>query len=292
MAALRVRIEGRVNMETPEIFFHKIESTLSGWNLLPWSLLVAALLWILAWFLGARQKQSKSLAPAILALAGTLVIGLFMAELWRFLGRPPMRTLGETRMWHTFFLSLMVGIVYIFHKWVWMLILGHSGALLFGIFTLLNPDWTDRTLRPALQSPWFIPHVATYMVSYAFLSAASIAACYALLPMVQRGGYLKHIDVAERLTRLGLLFLTFGMILGAYWAKESWGHYWSWDPKETWALITWLGLIFLLHYRNLYPEKHKMYAVYIVITLVLLLICWFGVQYLPSTAASMHTYTS
>lgn len=283
-------------MQDIEVSFLHLYSAFSGWKLLPWALGLTILLWACSWVLAWRASmpayKNDSRWPGILALLGTLVIGAFMGELWHALGRPPMRTLGETRMWNCFFVSLVIGILYFQHRWFWMLFLGHSGALIFGLFTLFNPEWMDRTLRPALQSPWFVPHVATYMISYGFLTAAAVAVIPALFPKRQGAELVQSVNMAERLARLGLVFLTMGMILGAYWAKEAWGHYWSWDPKETWALITWLALIFLLHYRNLYPQNHRGYSWIVIITLIVLLITWFGVQYLPSTVSSLHTYTS
>ena len=56
--------------------------------------------------------------------------------------------------------------------------------------------------------------------------------------------------ITDNLAYVGLSFMTLGMLMGALWAKEAWGHYWSWDPKETWAAITWLAYLVYVHYRQ------------------------------------------
>ena len=98
-------------------------------------------------------------------------------------------------------------------------------------------------------------------------------------------------DITDNLVYVGLAFLTIGMLFGALWAKEAWGHYWSWDPKETWAAITWLAYLVYVHYRQL-PRHHERLALWMLIgSFVLLQMCWWGINYLPSAqGSSVHTY--
>ena len=105
-------------------------------------------------------------------------------------------------------------------------------AVVFICINLFKPEIHDKTLMPALQSPWFAPHVIVYMFAYALLGAATIVA------VIQLWTGRMYIATADNLVRLGLAFMTIGMLFGALWAKEAWGHYWGWDPKETWAAIT------------------------------------------------------
>ena len=98
--------------------------------------------------------------------------------------------------------------------------------------------------------------------------------------------------------------MTFGMLFGALWAKEAWGHYWSWDPKETWAAATWLGYLVYIHYRRLPlakgvgptagPRQNPRIALWmLIVCFVLLQMCWWGINYLPAAqGASVHTYGS
>ena len=131
---------------------------------------------------------------------------------------------------------------------------------------------------PALQSPWFAPHVFVYIFAYALLGVAVVIAWWKL---------------SDDLVYVSLSFLTIGMLFGALWAKEAWGHYWSWDPKETWAAITWLAYLVYIHYRQL-PRHHKRLALWmLIVSFVLLQMCWWGINYLPSAqGSSVHTYSS
>ena len=95
---------------------------------------------------------------------------------------------------------------------------------------------------PALQSPWFAPHVIVYMFAYAMLGAATVMAVY-LLWFKKKEIERKEMDLCDNLTYVGLAFMTLGMLTGAIWAKEAWGHYWAWDPKETWAAATWFAYL-------------------------------------------------
>ena len=100
------------------------------------------------------------------------------------------------------------------------------------------------------------------------------------------------IDEVDQLVKIGYVFLTFGLLFGALWAKEAWGHYWTWDPKETWAFITWLGYLVYLHHKYNHKEKKPFQSFLIVgIAFILLLVCWFGVNYLPTAQMSVHTYS-
>ena len=100
------------------------------------------------------------------------------------------------------------------------------------------------------------------------------------------------IQTADNVVYMGFSFLTFGLLFGALWAKEAWGHYWTWDPKETWAFITWLFYLLYIHLRLQYSKKHALAFWILALAFVVLLICWFGVNYLPSAQNSVHTYTN
>ena len=97
--------------------------------------------------------------------------------------------------------------------------------------------------------------------------------------------------LTSSLVYIGLIFMTFGMMFGAFWAKEAWGHYWSWDPKETWAAITWLSYLVYVHYRLLPRHKERLALCMLIISFALLQMCWWGINYLPSAqGSSVHTY--
>ena len=164
-------------------------------------------------------------------------------------------------------------------------------AVLFLLLNALNPEVFDRTLMPALQSPWFVPHVVVYLEAYALLAAAFLVALRGLLLLRRKEDPGEVIILADRLVYAGYAFLSFGLLFGALWAKTAWGHYWSWDPKETWALLTWLAYLFYMHIRRQKKEAAALAFWILTVNFVVLLLCWFGINYLPTTQDSVHTYS-
>lgn len=113
-----------------------------------------------------------------------------------------------------------------------------------------------HALMPALQSSWLGFHVCMAIIAYgAFGVAFGIAGAYLLKSSGRLGDNTRIPDEAVldtmiyRAVALGFLFLTLCMITGAIWAERAWGSYWSWDPKETWSLITWIIYALFLHLR-------------------------------------------
>jgi len=165
-----------------------------------------------------------------------------------------------------------------------------SGIVLFSFFMArmwLSPERTNN-LVPALQSPWFVPHVVAYMLAYSVFCVAVILALYLLIKPNKKDIYM---PLCDSLVYVGTAFLTMGMLIGAIWAKEVWGHYWTWDPKETWAVATWLGCLVYIQFRLYRPAKMKTAIYLLFIAFLLLQICWMGVKYFPVLQGnSMHVY--
>lgn len=246
---------------------------------------VAVLLWAVgAW---AAWKDKKGVAFGATG-AGLLVFFSFIVLMWISLERPPLRTMGETRLWYSFFLPLAGITVYSRWKYKWILSFSTVMALVFICINLFKPEIHSKTLMPALQSPWFAPHVIVYMFCYAVFGVATLMAIYMLYTNKMEGS-----EGVDNLVNVGLAFMTIGMLFGALWAKEAWGHYWSWDPKETWAAITWFAYLVYIHYRRL-PNCNQRLALWVLIgSFVLLQMCWWGINYLPSAqGASVHTYST
>ena len=131
---------------------------------------------------------------------------------------------------------------------------------------------------PALQSPWFAPHVIVYMFAYAMLGAATVMAVY-LLWFKKKEIERKEMDLCDNLTYVGLAFMTLGMLTGAIWAKE------------TWAAATWFAYLVYIHFRLGRPLKSRPALVILLVSFVLLQMCWYGINYLPSAqGVSVHTY--
>ncbi len=232
----------------------------------------------------------KKISEGII-ISGTLLLLSFIIHIWIRLGRAPMRTLGETRLWYSFFLA-SIGLV-IFYKWKirWMVVYSLVLSGLFLSINLLHPENFEKALMPALQSYWFVPHVIVYIFAYALLGASMIIAVYGLYQYYKKEKDPLLIENADNIVYTGFSFLTFGLLFGALWAKEAWGHYWTWDPKETWAFITWMIYLLYIHYR-FHRRLNTLRALWILaLAFVVLLVCWFGINYLPSAQNSVHTYT-
>lgn len=255
------------------------------WNEYIWFAVAALALWVSGAVVSFRLHGSVRTA-VVLTTGGLCVYASFILGMWDSLGRPPLRTLGETRLWYSFFMMVSGLATYCRWRYRWILPLSVVLAAVFVFVNLLKPELHSQYMMPALQSFWFVPHVTVYMFSYSLLGCAFILA---VVDMCSRpAGYL---SAADRLVAVGLAFLTFGMLSGALWAKDAWGYYWSWDPKETWAAVTWGVYVLYLHLR-LYGKGRLWPRLLIVMGFVCMQMCWYGVNYLPSAQESMHTYST
>lgn len=153
-----------------------------------------------------------------------------------------------------------------------------------------------RELMPALRSNWLGIHVSTAIISYGAFGVSFAVSLMFLLREKMKGHdfWEKHIPEAQKLdiisyraVSLGFLFLTFVMISGAIWAERAWGSYWSWDPKETWSLITWIIYALYLHLRMSKGWKGKSAAVFAVIGFMCVIFTYIGVNTL---IPGIHSY--
>ena len=260
-----------------------------GWNIFPW---IAVVVFVLSFgsavaALRNRERSNTAIACSATAIA---IFMLFIASLWVTLERPPLRTMGETRLWYSLFLLIAGLFTYARWRFRWILSFSTLLATVFMVINILKPEIHDQTLMPALQSVWFVPHVSVYMFSYALLGCATILAIAALTAKSD-----KFDNAIERLLYGGVAFVSIGMLTGAIWAKDAWGAYWSWDAKEAWAAVTW-GLYLVAIHLALRPSTYtsqwqkRTYYIIIVVAFLALQMCWWGVNYLPTAAASVHAY--
>jgi cytochrome c-type biogenesis protein CcsB len=164
-------------------------------------------------------------------------------------------------------------------------------------------------LVPSLQSNWLMMHVSMMMVSYATLIIGSLFSLLYLAFLffgaketntisvessgttassISKNYLLEMVDIwSYRIIGLGFPFLTIGIISGAVWANEAWGSYWSWDPKETWALITWLVFAIYLHSRLIKGWQGKQAAIIGSCGFFVIWICYLGVNFLGK---GLHSY--
>ena len=194
------------------------------------------------------------------------------------------------------------------------------GCIAFASFALPDQLQTAAPLVPALRSSWLVMHVSVIMVSYAALLVGSVLSLAVLVTdrdeylelrssSIGSGGYRRamsatdgqglelhsiSLSTTEQLDSLsyrtitaGFLLLTVGIISGAVWANEAWGSYWSWDPKETWALICWLVYAAYLHTRLTRGWQGRKPALVAVIGLLVIAVCYIGVNLL---GIGLHSY--
>lgn len=153
-----------------------------------------------------------------------------------------------------------------------------------------------RDLMPALRSNWLAIHVSSAIISYGAFGVSFAVSLMFLLrqKMANNAFWQEHIPQEKRLdlisyraVSLGFLFLTFVMVTGAIWAEHAWGSYWSWDPKETWSLITWIIYAIYLHLRISRGWKGKSAALFAVIGFICVIFTYIGVNtFLPG----IHSY--
>ena len=186
----------------------------------------------------------------------------------------------------------------------------------FATLSLPNEMKLASPLVPALKSNWLMMHVSVMMVSYSTLIIGSLLSILFLIISkgqnitLQGNSYetaiktniiinsklnnsirlnlLESIDnLSYRIIGLGFPLLTIGIISGAVWANEAWGSYWSWDPKETWALITWLIFAIYLHTRLNKAWQGKKPALIASLGFIIVWICYLGVNFLGQ---GLHSY--
>lgn len=247
----------------------------------------------LCWLAGAAVslKARRVLPPLLVSLAGTVLFSVFIAGFWLSLERPPLRTLGETRLWYSFFLSLSGAFLYARWRYRWILPFTAMLSTVFVCINLLKPEIHSKALMPALESGWFVPHVTVYMLAYALLGVATLFSLHLLVRTSSgRPASDRELRDCDLLVRIGWGFLTMGIAMGALWAKEAWGDWWTWDPKETWAAATWTSYLLYLHLRP--SRKNPKLAFFLLLfSFLLLQMCWWGINYLPSAqGASLHVY--
>ena len=153
-----------------------------------------------------------------------------------------------------------------------------------------------KELMAPLRSTWLGFHVSTAIIAYGSFGVSFVLGIIFLLreKMKDRGFWDRHVPTREKLDLisyrsvcLGLLFLTFTIVTGAIWAEQAWGSYWSWDPKETWSLVTWLVYAVYLHLRVRRGWRGRAAAVFAVAGFICVIFTYIGVNtFLPG----MHSY--
>ena len=267
------------------------------------ALYVAALgLYAAAW--KSTKKVVAQAGTALMLAALVLNLGLFIMR-WHVAGRAPLKSLFESLV----FFALCIAIVYVFFEAIYKTrVFGVPAALLaLGCLFYALGRWDAEIVKlpPALQSPWFVPHVMVYFVGYAAVTIAFVLAVIQLLaPRVPAVGRLltmqagtvmtgKPLDIEKmsyELVRFGFVLLTVGLLVGSVWAKSAWGDFWVWDPKENWSLVTWLVYGGYLHLRRVRGWRGDRAAWLLIIGFGVVMFTYLGMHLLPTAEESAHVY--
>ncbi|RJR42966.1 MAG: c-type cytochrome biogenesis protein CcsB [Deltaproteobacteria bacterium] len=166
-----------------------------------------------------------------------------------------------------------------------------AACLLLAYASLGGVDSRIKPLMPALKSNWLLFHVLTCFLGYASFTLGFGVAILYLVQEKRPRPTLPSLPELDRLiyqaTVIGFLLLTLGILTGAVWAETAWGRYWSWDPKETWSLITWLVYATLLHARLVKGWQGRRIAWLAVLGFAAVLFTYFGVSFL---LPGLHSY--
>ncbi|WP_434631220.1 c-type cytochrome biogenesis protein CcsB [Chromobacterium sp. CV08] len=272
----------------------------------------SAIMWMCTLFFLATAVYWTSLARRSATLyrmgagltwaAATMgLTGLFVRWYESYLIAPDVGHIPVSNLYEVFVLfTLITSLMYLYYQAKFAA--GPAGALVLPVvsaavgfilwYSLDRQAHGIQPLIPALQSWWMKIHVPANFVGYGAFSLAAMLGVGELL--VQKGWLKDRLPPAEVLDEMmykaisvGFLFFTIATILGAMWAADAWGGYWSWDPKETWALIVWLNYAAWLHIRLVKGWRGAPLAWWAVIGLVVTTFAFLGVNMFLS---GLHSY--
>ena len=242
-----------------------------------------------AWLVWIRRVANVVIGLGFLAVTGSIVAR------WAEAGYPPFSNVPESLLWMAWGFCCVYFVARLFRDFAGMeagACLGILGILAFSALFEQSP----RPLMPALQSNWLIFHVFTCMVSYgAFFAAFCTAILWTVVWRKRESGKMAD-ALLHQMMAFGFLLLTVGIISGSVWAKQAWGRYWGWDPKETWSLITWFVYGIYLHFRMIAgafgvtrDRLPLLNVIFAVTGFAFSMFTYLGVSYL---LPSLHSYVS
>jgi cytochrome c-type biogenesis protein CcsB len=276
---------------------------ISSQSAIMWMNVLFVLAMVTYWF--AMYKRSDFAGKVASALTWSAVlfgfVGLMVRWYESYLIAPDVGHIPISNLYEVFILfCLITALLYLHYEqklntkqlggFVLLVINAAVGFILW--YTFDRQAHNIQPLVPALQSYWMKIHVPANFVGYgAFSLAAMVAAAYLLADKGILASRLPSLDVLDDLMyksiAVGFAFFTIATILGAMWAAEAWGGYWSWDPKETWALIVWLNYAAWLHLRMVKGLRGPLLAWWSLIGLLITTFAFLGVNMFLS---GLHSY--
>ncbi|MDH5604772.1 MAG: cytochrome c biogenesis protein CcsA, partial [Cyclobacteriaceae bacterium] len=285
--------ETKVNLE---ILYNKVNLFK---RLYPYFMLVGFVFLIILFTKVLHPKKEMTLMTNIikwLVIGGFVVHAAGLIARWYISGHEPWSN-GYEAMIYIAWVGILAGIL--FHKKS-PITLAVTSILAGIILWVANMSWMDpeiTNLVPVLKSYWLTIHVATIVASYGFLALGALLALVNLISMIMRNRdnfirldlSIKELTYITEMTLIvGIVLLTIGNFLGGIWANESWGRYWGWDPKETWAMASIIFYAFILHMRFI-PGLRGFYSFNLaaLVGFSSIIMTYFGVNYYLS---GLHSY--
>ena len=241
-------------------------------------LFAGALLSFLALSGNYRLRRGSSFA----LWSAWILSALCLAMQWILSGHIPLSNTYETLLFAVWILELLIALGCRRDMMLQGIAMTFAAALALVAF-LVEEKSGNTHLMPVLNSPWLSIHVSLVMTSYALLGLTFVAAATALLSP-SRAPRMQRISLAALYPAQWLLGL--GIITGSIWANISWGRYWSWDPKETLALVTFLVYALPLHGNLAIIRTPRRFHIYMLLAILSVAMTYFGVNLLPS----LHSY--
>lgn len=295
------KFEDYASAQNPALYNHagriKAEVHYNDFHPFRWAYvfyLLAAIVLLLVW---ALNKESMMVAAWVLLGIGFVLNTYGFGLRMYIMERAPVSNMYETVVWVAWGTVLFAAILEWIYKFRVILIAG----TLVAAFGLVIADFAPAVLDPTLQplepvlrsNYWLTIHVMTITISYAAFFLAfglgDVGLIYYLRGEEQHKEKIKAIVTGiYRSMQIGVAFLGPGIILGGIWADYSWGRFWGWDPKETWALIALLGYLAVLHARYAGLIKQFGMVVTAIITFSLVVMAWYGVNFV--LGAGLHSY--
>ncbi|MBR9847198.1 MAG: cytochrome c biogenesis protein CcsA, partial [Algicola sp.] len=271
-------------------------------KLFSWYLYAGSLLFVL--LIVQIFKDKNKTIDAIVKILGFVILGLFLLHTagliarWYISGHAPWSDAYESMIyvaWATMFFGLAFG-----RKS--MLTIAATAFVTSMLLMVAHLSWMDpaiANLQPVLDSYWLMIHVAVIVASYGPFTLGMVLGITVLLLMIftteknkkKMALNIQELTVINEMSlTVGLVMLTIGNFLGGMWANESWGRYWGWDPKETWALISIMAYAFIIHMR-LIPGLRGRFAFNFasIIGIAFIIFTYFGVNFYLS---GLHSYQS
>lgn len=237
------------------------------------------------------RRRVFDLAANVLIWGGGLAQTVYMGVRWVEAGRAPFSNMFESLVLFAWAIAAVYLVLRARAKIPWLT----AASAAFAALTLAYASAFEsdiRPLMPALQSNWLSFHVMTCFLGYGGFAVSALVAIGFLVS--DRPGSAAPPEVKVTLETIlaqtisfGFLFLTLGILTGAVWANSAWGTYWSWDPKETWSLITWFIYAMFLHCRFMRGWRGRRAAWISILGFLSVLFTYFGVNFLLS---GLHSY--